>query len=43
MIRLFGSVLVLAVLLGCAGAPHTAPVEPHTLLRDDAFAKTRAD
>ena len=39
MIRLFGSVLVLAVLLGCAGAPHTAPVEPHTLLRDDAFAR----
>ena len=39
MIRLFGSVLVLAVLVGCAGAPHTAPVEPHTLLRDDAFAK----
>ena len=39
MIRLFGSVLVLAVLVGCAGAPRTAPVEPQTLLRDDAFAK----
>lgn len=38
MIRLFGSVLALAVLVGCAGAPQPA-VEPHTLLRDDAFAK----
>src|SRR4030095_10062806 len=38
MIRLFGSVLALAVLVGCAGAPQPA-VEPHTLLRDDAFAR----
>jgi tetratricopeptide (TPR) repeat protein len=36
---LFGSLLALAVLVGCAGAPHTAPVQPGTLLRDDAFAR----
>jgi tetratricopeptide (TPR) repeat protein len=37
--RLLGSLLALAVLVGCAGAPHTAPVQPGTLLRDDAFAR----
>ena len=37
--RLLGSLLALAVLVGCAGAPHTGPVQPRTLLRDDAFAR----
>jgi tetratricopeptide (TPR) repeat protein len=39
MTRLFGSLLALAVLIGCAGAPHAPPLEPRTLLRDEAFAK----
>jgi tetratricopeptide (TPR) repeat protein len=38
MLRLFGSVLALIALLGCAGAP-TVPVEPQSLLRDEAFAR----
>lgn len=39
MVRLFGGLLVLAVLVGCAGTPHMVPLQPGTLLRDEAFAK----
>jgi tetratricopeptide (TPR) repeat protein len=38
MSRGFFSAWILVALLGCAGAP-IAPVEPRTLLRDEAFAK----
>jgi tetratricopeptide (TPR) repeat protein len=39
MFRLLGSALLLLALLGCAEAPLAPPLEPRSLLRDDAFAK----
>ncbi|HEX6723244.1 MAG TPA: tetratricopeptide repeat protein [Burkholderiaceae bacterium] len=39
MIRLLGSALALVALAGCTGVPHAPPLEPRTLLRDEAFAR----